>query len=74
MTWWRWWFCNISGVLLVHNGAHADTWYGLDLGMWVAARRKRSVPERPLDAVEATIRHCGEPISLFIHRPQGEDG
>lgn len=49
---------------VVHNGAYGDTWYGLDLGMWVAAQRRHPVPERLLDVVEAEMRRRGDPIRL----------
>ncbi|MEJ4100268.1 hypothetical protein V5S96_07860 [Corynebacterium mastitidis] len=49
---------------VVHNGAYGDTWYGLDLGMWVAAQRRHPVPERLLDVVEAEMRHRDDPIRL----------
>ncbi|KQB85943.1 hypothetical protein Clow_01685 [Corynebacterium lowii] len=49
---------------MVHNGAYGDTWYGLDLGMWVAAQRRHSVPERMLGVAEAEMCCRGNPIRL----------
>ncbi|WPF66848.1 MULTISPECIES: hypothetical protein [unclassified Corynebacterium] len=40
---------------VMHNGAYGDTWYGLDLGMWVAAQRKYHVPEKLLAVIEAEM-------------------